>query len=72
LLHQSFYGVGEVEAGIAAAGGGGGEDELPTGVVSIEWSREGAVHYNDGVDAAVAPVGEDLVADGGGELLAGE
>jgi len=72
LFRDSFYGVGDVEASVAAAGGGGREDELPSGVVSIERSREGAVHYNDGVDAAVAPVGEDLVADGGGEFLAGE
>ncbi|WVZ19900.1 hypothetical protein V8G54_007222 [Vigna mungo] len=36
LFRESFYGVGDVEAGVAAAGGRGGEDELPSGVVSIE------------------------------------
>ena len=62
---------------IAARGGGvvGVEEKLAAGVVGIWVGGEGAVDDDDGVDAAVPPVGEHLVglgADGGGRGVVGD
>ncbi|GKV07059.1 hypothetical protein SLEP1_g18866 [Rubroshorea leprosula] len=50
--------------------GGGLQEKHATGIVGVDWLRECAINDHNGAHAAVAPVWEDLVSDGGGVCLA--
>lgn len=59
---QGRDGVGEVEFGVTSSGCGGVEKERPSRVVQVNGMGEGTIHHDHSINAAIAPVRENLVS----------